>query len=151
MVSPLYISMFRKLSHTCPMLFMDCSFYQDNHWIGLRENLRGNQRLSITFQFNMGLSCTFPLQPIWLVVSTPLKCMTVSWDDEIPKIRRIKNGRKPPISNLMRDASNKSIEIMNFPSKIIIVPWFSYGFPIFFQAFPRIYNARRSRHLGQLG
>ena len=33
---------------------------------------------------------------IWLVVSTPLKNMKVSWDDDIPNMENNPNGSKPP-------------------------------------------------------
>ena len=33
---------------------------------------------------------------IWLVVTTPLKNMKVSWDDDIPNMENHPNGSKPP-------------------------------------------------------
>jgi hypothetical protein len=39
----------------------------------------------------------------WLVVSTPLKNMKVSWDDEIPNIwTKIKTYSKPPTSYIYK-------------------------------------------------
>ena len=37
---------------------------------------------------------------VWLVVSTPLKNMLVSWDDDIPNIWKNKTCSKPPIRSL---------------------------------------------------